>query len=191
VQPAPKTNLTYAEYLEIERSTDQKHEFLRGAVYAMAGGTPEHGFLAGNLIHLLRTLIGDRPCIVGTSDVKVRVEATGLSTYPYASVVCGAVERASDDPHAITNPVVLVEVLSDSTEAHDRGSKFAHYRRMPSLQDYVLVSQRERRVEVYHREQGGWTLLEATQGGEVEVRSLGGKLSVDAVYRGVDLPEAI
>jgi Uma2 family endonuclease len=119
----------------------------------------------------------------------VRVLVTGLATYPDVSVVCGPIERDPDDPDAITNPSVLVEVLSASTEGYDRGAKFAHFRELPSLRDYVLVSQYERRVEVYSRDaQGLWVLREARAGGEVPLSALSGAtLGIDPVYEGVEL----
>ena len=113
----------------------------------------------------------------------MRIPETGLSTYPDLSVVCGELETAPDDKDAITNPILLVEVLSDSTEAYDRGAKWAHYRRIPSLREYVLVSQGEPRVEVFRRiEAGRWELLEARPGETIELASLGVRLDVAAVY---------
>src|SRR5687767_10346827 len=138
---APPAKLTYAEYLLLERREDAKHEYLDGVVRAMAGGTPEHGRLAMQLGHRVRTARGDLPCVVLSSDVRVRIEATSRSTYPDLSIVCGRLERSTVDEDAIVNPVVIVEVLSDRTEAYDRGEKFRHYRRIESLREYVLVSQ--------------------------------------------------
>jgi Uma2 family endonuclease len=127
--------------------------------------------------------IGQRPCETFSSDAKVRVDETDLSTYPDVTVICGRIERSPVDAEAATNPVVLVEVLSDSSEAYDRGEKFAHYRRLASLQEYVLVSQREPRIEVFRRTAGGrWELSEAGAGGRVQIESLGVELAVDEVY---------
>ena len=109
----------------------------------MAGGTPEHGRLAAALAGELRGKLRGRPCAVFSSDVRIRIAATDRTTYPDLSVVCGKRETAADDPDALVNPIVIVEVLSDSTEADDRGAKFAHYRRLESLREYVLVSQHE------------------------------------------------
>jgi Uma2 family endonuclease len=114
----------------------------------------------------------------------VKVQATGLATYPDATVVCSQLETTPDDPQAVVNPVVLVEVLSDSTEAYDRGERFAHYRRIPSLREYVIVSQREQRIEVHRlNEAGRWELHESAAGESVELASIGCHLSVDDVYR--------
>ena len=119
----------------------------------------------------------------------MRVSSTGLATHPDVSVVCGPIERDPEDRAAITNPSVLVEVLSASTEGYDRGAKFAHFRELPSLCDYVLVSQYERRVEVYSRDaQGLWVLREARAGGEVPLSAMNGaSLVIDNVYEGVEL----
>ncbi len=183
-EPARKLAITFAEYLEQERASDTKHEFLAGEVFAMAGGTPEHARLAIKVGGLLGAQLGGRPCEVFSSDLLVRVLATDLGTYPDLSVVCGRIEVDPDDASCLTNPVVLVEVLSDGTEAYDRGEKFAHYRRIPSLREYVLVSQRQRRIEVFRRnEDASWTLYEAGAGQSAKLASIGCELSVDEVYR--------
>ena len=182
-RPASITRMTYAEYLAAEATSTSRHEFLDGAVWAMAGGSPEHGALAAAIIGQLQNALRGKPCRVYTSDVRVRVHATGLSTYPDVSVVCGVLETAPDDPEAITNPVLLVEVLSDSTEAYDRGAKAARYRRVPSLREYVLVSQTETLVEVQRRNaSGSWEILEARPGQTVELTSVGAVLDVGAIY---------
>ena len=188
-EAATKHRTSYEDYLAIERETDRKHEWLDGEVYAMAGGTIAHGALAAAVTGELRALARSCGCQVMSSDVKVRVRATGLATYPDVSMVCGAVERDPDDRNAINNPAVLVEVLSEGTEAYDRGEKFAHYRQLPSLRDYVVVSQHERRIEVHSRDaQGLWVLREAVTGGSVPVSTLdGAALTVDLVYEGVEL----
>jgi Uma2 family endonuclease len=175
---------TFAEYLALEAKSETKHELVNGEIFAMAGGTIEHGRLAANVIGELGSALRGHPCATFTSDVRVRVLATGLATYPDASVVCGRVEVDPEDRNTVTNPVVIVEVLSDSTEQYDRNDKLAHYRRIPSLRDYLLVSQHERRVEHYRRnEDGSWTLRDLPEGGEVRLASLGCVLSVDAIYR--------
>lgn len=175
--------MTYAEYLLAETGGEVRHEYLDGDVWAMAGGTPEHGALALALAGEIREALRGKPCRLYSSDVRVRIPETGLSTYPDLTVVCGQLETARDDPDAIVNPIVLVEVLSEATEGYDRGAKAAHYRRIPSLHEYVLVSQNERRVEVYRRVEGGrWELLEARPGESIELASLGIRLDVAAVY---------
>jgi Uma2 family endonuclease len=183
-EPARRIVGTYAEYLEQERASPTKHEFLNGEIFAMAGGTPEHARLCASVGAELRAQLRGRPCAVYSSDLRVRVQATGLSTYADVSVVCGRLERDLEDKDAALNPIVLVEVLSDSSEAYDRGQKFAHYRRIPSLREYVLVTRYEQRIEVFHRnEDDSWTLREARAGGGAHLEAIGGALSVDEVYR--------
>lgn len=167
----------------MERASETKHEYVNGVVYAMAGGTIEHGRLAMSLGRVLGNALDGRPCVTFSSDVRVRIRETGRSTYPDLSIVCGPVERAPDDPDAITNPTVIVEILSDSTEASDRGDKFAHYRRVPTLREYVLVSQSTSRIEVFSRQGDVWVLSEAAAGQTLRLESLGVALAVDDVYR--------
>jgi Uma2 family endonuclease len=184
VATAPRQRMSYVEYLAFEERAERKHEYLRGEVLAMAGGTPEHGALAMSVGILLGRALQGRPCRVYSSDVRVRIEATDLATYPDVSVVCGRLERAADDANAIANPVLLVEVLSDSTEAYDRGEKAAHYRRIPSLREYLLLSQHAPRLEAYRRTDGGhWELYEARAGESLTLASVGVTLATDEVYR--------
>ncbi len=175
--------MSYAEYLAAEAVAEVRHEYLNGDVWEMAGGTIEHGALAAAVARELGVALRGKPCRAFSSDVRVRVPETDLATYPDLSVVCGQLETAKDDKDAITNPVVLVEVLSDSTEAYDRGAKWAHYRRIASLHEYVLVSQAEPLIEVYRRTPGGrFELLEARAGETIELASIGARLDVSGVY---------
>jgi Uma2 family endonuclease len=183
MMPAQK-KMTYAEYLAFEAASVEKHEFLNGEVFAMCGGTLEHGALAVAFSAALVKALGDRPCRVYSSDVRVRINATGLTTYPDMSVACGKAEVDAEDPHALVNPVLIVEVLSGSTEAYDRGEKAAHYRHIPSLKEYALVSQHHPRIEVFRRNEAGrWELYEFERGATCELVSVGVSLSVDDVYR--------
>lgn len=180
--PEPAREMSYAEYLAFEKDAETKHEYVNGMVYAMAGGSVEHGRLTMRIgAALLRGLEG-RPCEVLSSDVRVRIEASGRSTYPDATVVCSEIQRASDDTEAIVNPTVLVEVLSPSTETSDRGEKWAHYQLLPSLQEYVLVSQDERRIEVYRRTGADEWAYRVVTAGTLELASLDVHLDVDALY---------
>lgn len=182
--PAPEPYVSYAEYLALEERSVTRHEWLEGVIYDMAGGTPDHVGLMGAIAGELRVQLRGKRCRVFPADLKIRVLATGLATYPDASVVCGRLELDPGDKNAATNPVLLVEVLSDSSEAYDRGEKFAHYRRIPSLQEYVLVSQREPLIEVFRKNEAGkWVLAEEAGKGEVApLASIGCSLSVDEVY---------
>ncbi|MBI5497734.1 MAG: Uma2 family endonuclease [Deltaproteobacteria bacterium] len=176
--------VSYADYLQLEQTSPTRHEYLSGQVLAMAGGTPEHAALCAAVSGILRDALEGRRCRVYSSDLRIRVEQTDLSSYPDESVVCTALETSPVDPHAATNPVVLVEVLSDLTEAYDRGAKAAHYRFIPSLRDYVLVSQGERRIEVQHKNADGvWELREYRPGEDVILTSLDVRFAVDQVYR--------
>lgn len=184
VAASSTTRMTHAEYIAAEANAECKHEYLRGEVWAMAGGSAEHGALTAAVIALLGNALRDKPCRVFSSDVRVRVQATDLTTYPDASVVCGHLELAPEDGNAIINPVLLVEVLSDSTEAYDRGEKAAHYRRIPSLREYLLVSQHEQRLELFRRSHDDrWELSEAGPGQSLELSSVDAVLNTDDVYR--------
>jgi Uma2 family endonuclease len=183
-QPAHSVRYSYHEYLVLERTSNTKHEYLDGQIYAMAGGTPEHAAMANNVGTLLNVQLRGKRCRVYTSDLRVRVLATGLATYPDLTVVCGHFEADVEDPNTSINPIVLVEVLSPSTEVYDRTDKFEHYRRIPSLQEYVLVEHDSRVVEVRRRGEGdAWIVERATSGQTVSLRSIPCELPVDEVYR--------
>lgn len=163
--PQSHHDYTFADYLTLERDSEIKHEFDAGEILAMSGGTARHSALAMNVGFALR---GTRPdgCTVFQSDMRVRVVATGRATYPDVSMVCGAIEYDLDDAAhtTITNPVLIVEVLSVTTEKGDRGNKWLHYQRLPSLQEYVLVSQ-EPRIEIFRRTSSGtWEYFEVHEG---------------------------
>ena len=178
----------YAAYLEYESSSNVKHEYLDGEIYAMAGGTVEHAVIAVNVSSALSTQLRRGSCVVAGSDLKVRVLATGLATYPDVTVICGAVERDPQSRHVVLNPTLLVEVLSDCTEAWDTGEKLEHYKRIPSLRECVFVSHRERRVEVLTRAGGDrWTSRAAAPGEVLTLESVGCSLAVDDVYRNVEI----
>jgi Uma2 family endonuclease len=183
VVAASSPPVTYAEYLALEAKSTTKHEYIHGRVYAMSGGTPEHARLGGAVARLLGNQLDGKPCATYTSDLRVRVLATGLATYPDLTVVCGTLECDPDDPNAAVNPTVLVEILSASTEAYDREDKFAHYRLIPSLRAYVLVSQEDRRVEVFTRnDDETWTLRDV-RSGVARIDAIGCGLPLDELYR--------
>jgi Uma2 family endonuclease len=179
---------SYDEYLALEAESLEKHEYFQGHILGMEGGTPTHAALASQVTLAIGPALRNRPCRLYSSDLRVCVEDTGLTTYPDLTVICGPLRPAPHDANAATNPTVLVEVLSPSTEAFDRGEKFAHYRQIPSLQDYVLVGSEVARVEVHHRlGDGSWRLTAAERGASVWVESLGLDLAVDAIYEGIEL----
>lgn len=163
--PQSHHEYTFAEYLTLERDSEIKHEFDAGEILAMSGGTARHSALAVNIAVALSST---RPagCTVFQSDMRVRVAATGRATYADVSMVCGPIEYDPDDAARTTilNPVLIVEVLSVTTEKGDRGNKWMHYQRIPSLQEYVLVSQ-EPRIEIFRRTPSGtWEYFEVDEG---------------------------
>jgi len=183
--------LTYPEYLAIEETSEGKHEWLDGQVVAMSGGTPTHSALATNATIMLGVALRGRPCRPYNSDLRIRVPETGLATYPDCLVICGGLERHPEDDNAATNPSVIVEVLSPSTEAWDRGDKFRHYRELASLRDYLLVSQHARQVEHYQRQDDGtWLLRTMGPGQAVRLSAVEVALPIDELYQDVELTEA-
>jgi Uma2 family endonuclease len=171
------------EYLALESASNTKHEYLDGQIYAMAGGTPVHAALQLAVPNLLFPQLRAGRCRAHGSDLRIRVLATGLATYPDVTIVCGPRELDPEDSNSVTNPTVLVEVLSQSTEDYDRGEKFAHYKRIPSLRQYVLVSPDEHRVEVWTRDaEGAWTAAVSTDGEVADLGSIGARLDVRELY---------
>ena len=188
---ATVAELSYADYLALERSTDLRYEWVDGVAYAMAGGSPAHSLLCSRILVELARILGEGPCNAYTSDLKIRPRKIRFASYADVAVVCGEVETHEDDPNAILNPTVLVEVLSDSTESWDRTGKFKRYRKLETLRDYVLVSQHELSVEVYSRGASGvWELREAGEGESAPLSAFPDGLDVDRVYRGVTLTPA-
>ena len=183
-----KKRLSYTDYLRLEQETGIRHEFLDGEVVAMAGGTLRHARLKTNLTIAVGVALGDGPCQAYDSDAKIRIAESGLSTYPDLSVICGELARDGMDKHAANNPTALFEVLSDGTEAWDRGGKRLHYRKLASLQEYVLIDHREPRIEVYTRAGPDvWEHRVFETGQQARLSSIGIELPVDRLYR--NLPE--
>lgn len=176
---------TYADYVALEMISDSKHEFLDGEIYAMVGGSEEHSALAAEMVRVLGNAVGDRPCRVHTSDLRIYVETVGLATFPDASVICGPLQQHEPSPAATAvNPTILVEVTSESSLGYDTGAKLEYYRAIPTLREYVIVSHRERRITVHARGDGdAWSVRVAASGERVEVSSLGADLIVDEIYR--------
>lgn len=176
--------MTHAEYCALERDATIKHEYVAGEVFAMTGGTLEQSRLAGRIIQQLLNRLEDGPCEVFTSDARVRIEAVDADVYPDLSVVCGPPETAEGDNHALLNPSLVVEVLSKSTEAYDRGLKASYYRGIPSLRAYLLVAQDRPHLELQFRDpEDRWVIIEAGPGQRLAIAALGVELEVDALYR--------
>jgi Uma2 family endonuclease len=183
---------TLDEFFDLEVQSQTKHQFYRGEIFAMAGGSIAHNTISGNLFAELRALLGQRDCVAKNSEVQVKVEATGFCTYPDAFVVCKPILHAATTMEVVLNPRVIIEVLSPSTEAFDRGTKSTNYRKIPSLREILLVNQHEPLVEQFVRQPDDTWLLQEVAGldGEVEFRSLGCKLSMQQIYADVDFATA-
>jgi Uma2 family endonuclease len=177
---------TFEDYVQIDVAPDLKLEFLDGQVWAMSGGTPAHAAMCAALTMLLGMALRDQPCRTFSADLRIRVKATGLGTYPDVSVVCGALELDPDDPkrHTVVNPRVLVEVSSPSTEAYDRGEKLAHYQQIPSLGEIVFVAHDRREIEIVRREaDGSWSRHVAKDGEVARLVTIACDLPLAEVYR--------
>jgi len=175
---------TFEDYLRVEEmSPTVKHEFLDGTIFAMAGGTIEHSRICANVPGLLFMQLRERPCNVHNSDLRVRVRATGLATYPHVTVICGPVEVDPEDSKKCTapNPIVLIEVLSPSTEVYDRSDKLEHYKQIDSAREIVFVAHDTRRIEVFRRIGSAWKHFEYEEG-VAELSSVECALPVADVY---------
>ncbi len=174
---------TFRDYIAHEQASNTKHEFLDGQIYAMAGGTPEHFALIASVTTHLSNQVRGGSCRVHISDLRIRVGETGLATYPDVTVVCGSWERDPDDAHTIVNPTVLVEVLSPSTEAYDRGEKLEHYKRIPSLRACLLMAHDRREIEIWTREDTEpWKRALVVSGQVAEIAAVSSTLDVDTIY---------
>jgi Uma2 family endonuclease len=178
----PIHRLTEAEYLEIERRAEYRSEFLDGEMFAMSGGTSSHSLIKCNLIRELGTRLKGSPCVVYNSDMRIKVKAAGLYTYPDVSAACGPIQFEDERKDTFLNPGIIIEVTSESSEAYDRGKKFGLYRQLPSLREYVLVSQYEPHIEQYVRQESGEWLLR-------DVVGLESKLSLPSVGVTVEMAE--
>ncbi|HMA36345.1 MAG TPA: Uma2 family endonuclease [Chloroflexia bacterium] len=177
---------TPEEYLAHERQADYKSEYIAGQIVAMSGVSREHSLINMNLARVLSTQLLDRPCEAHASDLRVKVSAQGLYTYPDITVVCGEPQWEDAQVDTLLNPTLIVEVLSPSTEAYDRGAKFGYYRALPSLQEYLLVAQDRMLVEHFVRADAGWLLTDPAA--VIQLPAIGCTLPLAEVYRKVVLP---
>ncbi len=189
-QAQKSTNpLTPEEYLALEREAGYKSEYYAGEIFAMAGASIAHSLICVNISSELRAQLKKKPCRVFNSDMRAKVEASGLYTYPDVSVVCGEARFDDNVFDTLLNPVLIVEVLSKSTEGYDRGVKFKHYRQIDSLKEYVLVSQDHQRLERFERKSATeWLFSEAWRPEDkLTLSSIGCSLSIEEVYDKVEL----
>lgn len=185
-----KPYVTAQEYLEIERKAEFKSEYFHGEMFAMSGASRQHNLIASNLNRESGNQLRDRPCEVYQSDMRVKVNATGLYTYPDLVIVCNDPEFEDDHVDTLLNPTVVMEVLSESTEGYDRGKKFEHYRRVSSIREYLLVAQDRFHVEVHRRQEDGhWLLWETdSENDAVELHSVDCRLKMSDIYAKVQFP---
>jgi len=180
--PAPRHRYTFKEYLDLEEVARVRHEFYDGEIYAMAGGTPEHAAMAAAITAILGRQLDPRSCRAYSSDLRVRVLATGLATYPDVTVVCGPSERDPESGTHVTNPKLVVEVLSRSTADYDRGEKLQHYRQILSLDAVVLVDHEIERIDLWTRSGETWRARSFGAGEVVRLDAISAVLPVDEVY---------
>jgi len=183
-----KTFLTPEEYLKIERQAEYKSEYFAGEMFAMAGAVERHNLICWNILGQFYQQLRGRPCRVYPSDMRVRVTATGLYTYPDIVALSGEPKFLDDHRDTLLNPSVIIEVLSPSTEAYDRGRKFEHYRSIESLAEYLMVASDRVHADLYRRQADGlWVLSPAGESGDtVELPSIGCRLLLADVYEKVD-----
>jgi Uma2 family endonuclease len=180
--PAPRHQYSFAQYLELEEESGVRHEYYAGEIYAMAGGTPEHAAIAAAVtLALGRQLVG-KNCRVYSSDLRVRIPATGLATYPDVSVICGPSERDPASPTHVVNPTLVVEVLSPSTETYDRTDKLLHYQQLASLAAVVLVEPTGDLVTLWQRNGTEFHSTSFGLGETLSIDAIGCTLNVDELH---------
>ncbi len=186
-----RSTYTATEYLALERASETRNELVNGQILAMTGASRAHNLIAANVIAGLHGQLKGRPCEAYPSDMRVKVAATGLYTYPDVVVVCGKPELEDEHGDTLLNPTVIFEVLSPSTEAYDRSEKFAHYLRLESLREYLMVAQDKLRIEHYVRQSHQWVLTVTTTLDEVvELPSIDCRLIARDVYDRIELDPA-
>ena len=184
--------LTPEQYLEIERKADFKSEYFNGEMFAMSGARRPHVVITANASGQLYQQLRKRPCQAYPVDMRIRVAPSGLYTYPDVSVVCGEPQFLDEDQDTLLNPTVIIEVLSESTEAYDRGQKFELYRTVESLTEYLLISSRRISAELFTRQPDGrWMLTAKTSLDDtIELQSIGCQLLLADLYEKVDFPSS-
>ncbi len=185
--PLMQHRYTPEEYLAYEQQAEYKSEYIDGQIIAMAGAGDEHNLIAGNLFASLHSQLRDRPCVVYMNEMRVKVTAQGLYTYPDLAVICGPRQFEGARRDTLLNPTLIIEVLSPSTALYDRTAKFGYYRQLPSLQEYLLVAQDQQLIEHFVRADGGWLLIEPADPAVLHLPSIGCTVPVTEVYRKVNL----
>jgi Uma2 family endonuclease len=185
----PKPVYSVETYLEMERTGSLKHEYYRGEIFALAGSSEAHNLILTNILTSLNVQLRKRPCKVYPSDMRLKIPKTGLYTYPDVSIVCGAPQFDDSKRDTLLNPIVVIEILSPSTERYDRGKKFQSYRTVSTLQEYVLVSQDDHHIEHYVNQNDGNWLLTSYDGinTALQLKAIDCTLSLDDVYNKVDI----
>jgi Uma2 family endonuclease len=184
----PTTFLTAEEYLERERLAEHRSEYYNGERFAMAGGSPKYAWIIGNVFGTLWQQLKGKPCRASSSDLRLRVTATGLHTYSDVMVICGDPQYADDHNDTVLNPILIVEVLSPSTRDYDLGKKFHHYRTLPSLLDYLTVAQDIQQIQQWTRQpEDRWLLTEINDPAQtIQLPSIGCTLPLSEVYDKID-----
>lgn len=190
IQPLPY-KMSEEEYLAFERASEFKHEYVNGEIIDMAGASWEHGLIVGNTVTVFNNALANKDCYVSPQDLRIRASMFHSYRYPDIAVVCGKPKFTDDKFDTIMNPIVLIEVLSDSTESEDRGKKLREYRQIESLQEYLLISQDSPLIERYLRQASGDWLYSEVSGLEskISLPSLEISLALADVYRKVEFPE--
>ena len=188
-QPLPR--ISPEEYVALEQKLGVKHEYHDGQMFAMSGVSRSHARIQVNLTRRVDEALSDSPCNAYPSDLRVVIEAADMATYPDLSIVCGPDQEAKAFRHAITNPTVLIEVLSPSTERYDRGAKFEQYRKLESLREYVLISQDAMAVDLFRLENGRWVFHQMRgEDAMLSLASVGIEILLRDIYRGVNFEDA-
>ena len=184
----PQKYYSPEEYLALEEATDYKSEYYQGEIFAMSGGSANHNRIAKNLVIALEVALESKPCETFITDMRLLVKKNGLYTYPDVMVICGQLEFAEGRTDTLTNPIVIVEVLSKSTQDYDRGAKFELYRAIETLQDYVLIDQARVHMEYFRKlEDGRWLLQEFNQLEAIlRIEAVGVEIPLSRVYQRVE-----
>jgi Uma2 family endonuclease len=188
-----ESHISLQEYLAAEEKSDVRHEYWAGRVYAMAGSSRQHAQVAFNFSGSLYMRLRGKRCRGASNDQRVRIEATDVIVYPDVSVVCLPERYSEVDPNALLNPALIVEVLSPSTERHDRNEKFEHYSLIPELRDYILVSQERIFVEHFQRaDDGAWILRRYNRREDIlKLENIEIEVPLEEIYDGLDLPSGL